>query len=53
MSTIVGRAALDALKIDERLAEAHAALGYVEHRFDWDWSGAPSEFALRGGYEGK
>jgi len=38
------RAALDALRIDERLAEAHAALGYVEHRFDWDWSGAPAEF---------
>jgi DNA-binding winged helix-turn-helix (wHTH) protein/Tfp pilus assembly protein PilF len=37
-------AALRALKLDERLAESHTALGVVKQRFDWDWSGAESEF---------
>lgn len=35
--------ALEALRIDEGLAEAHAALGYVKLVFDWDWSGAERE----------
>jgi serine/threonine protein kinase/tetratricopeptide (TPR) repeat protein len=37
-------AAMKALEIDDTLAEAHAALGYVEFFYDWDWSGAEREF---------
>jgi Tfp pilus assembly protein PilF len=37
-------AALKALELDEGLAEAHASLGYVKHRFEWDWAGAEQEF---------
>jgi TolB-like protein/Tfp pilus assembly protein PilF len=33
-------AALKALELDDRLAEAHAAQAYVEGMFDWDWRGA-------------
>jgi adenylate cyclase len=34
------RAIAKALKIDPSLAEAHAALGYIRFRIDWDWEGA-------------
>lgn len=34
-----------ALEIDQSLAEAHAALGYIKFRVDWDWEGAEKEFA--------
>ena len=37
-------AALKALEIDETLAEAHAALGYVKAYYDYDWSGSEWEF---------
>ena len=37
-------AALRALELDDGLAEAHASLGYVKHRFEWDWTGAEKEF---------
>jgi adenylate cyclase len=37
-------AVMNALAIDETLAEAHAALGYVKFRIDWDWKGAEKEF---------
>ena len=37
-------AALQALKIDEHLAEAHASLGRVKLFYDWDWTGAETEF---------
>lgn len=37
-------AALRALELDDGLAEAHASLGYVKHRFEWDWVGAEREF---------
>jgi len=37
-------AALRALELDDGLAEAHASLGYVKHRFEWDWPGAEKEF---------
>ncbi len=37
-------AALKALEIDDTVAEAHTALGYVKYRFDWDWTGAEREF---------
>jgi TolB-like protein len=33
-----------ALALDETLAEAHTSLAYVKHRFDWDWTGADTEF---------
>jgi TolB-like protein/Tfp pilus assembly protein PilF len=33
-------AALKALELDGRLAEAHAALAYVEGMFEWNWTGA-------------
>ena len=36
-------AALNALKIDDTLGEAHAALALVRH-FKWDWEGAESEY---------
>ena len=37
-------AALRALEIDENLAEAHCALGYVHTIFDWEWEKAKKEF---------
>jgi TolB-like protein/DNA-binding winged helix-turn-helix (wHTH) protein/tetratricopeptide (TPR) repeat protein len=37
-------AALKALELDERLSEAHTALGYVKLNSDWDWAGAEREF---------
>ncbi len=37
-------AAMMALEIDELLAEAHASLGIIKMRYDWDWEGAESEF---------
>ena len=36
-------AVMKALAIDETLAEAHAALGYIKFRIDWDWKGAEKE----------
>jgi TolB-like protein/DNA-binding winged helix-turn-helix (wHTH) protein/Tfp pilus assembly protein PilF len=36
--------ALKAIELDDRLAEAHASLAYVKHRFEWDWVGAEKEF---------
>jgi DNA-binding winged helix-turn-helix (wHTH) protein/TolB-like protein/Tfp pilus assembly protein PilF len=36
--------ALKALEMDGSLAEPHASLGYVKLYFDWDWSGAETEF---------
>jgi serine/threonine protein kinase/Flp pilus assembly protein TadD len=37
-------AALAALKMDEMLAEAHAALGFVKMIDEWDWPGTAAEF---------
>ncbi len=37
-------AVMKALQIDATLAEAHAALGYIKFRIDWDWKGAEKEF---------
>jgi len=37
-------AARKALALDETLAEAHAALGVVKYRYQWDWQGAEAEF---------
>jgi TolB-like protein/DNA-binding winged helix-turn-helix (wHTH) protein/Tfp pilus assembly protein PilF len=37
-------AANKALELDDSLAEAHAALGWVKWQYDWDWVGAEKEF---------
>jgi TolB-like protein/DNA-binding winged helix-turn-helix (wHTH) protein/Tfp pilus assembly protein PilF len=37
-------AATKALALDDSLAEAHAALGWVKWQYDWDWIGAEKEF---------
>lgn len=37
-------AASRALELDEHSAEAHAALAFAKLHYDWDWSGAESEF---------
>jgi tetratricopeptide (TPR) repeat protein len=37
-------AALKALELDDSLAEAHASLGLIRHRIDWDWLGAEVHF---------
>ncbi len=37
-------AAIKALELDDRLAEAHAALAAVRYRYSWDWSGSEKEF---------
>ncbi len=37
-------AALRALQIDERLAEAHASLALVTESYDWDWQTAEKEY---------
>lgn len=29
-----------ALKLDPELAEAHASLGFIKYKYDWDWLGA-------------
>ena len=42
--TNVKEAALDALEIDDRDAEAHADLAMAKLHYDWDWQGADREF---------
>ena len=37
-------AALKALELDDALAEAHAALGFILSEQEWDWDGAEREF---------
>jgi serine/threonine-protein kinase len=37
-------AALAAVELDEDLSDAHACLGRAKCRWQWDWSGAESEF---------
>lgn len=43
-----------ALALDPKLGEAHATLGFIAYRYDWDWEGAEREFeaaiALRPDY---
>ena len=34
------QAAIAGLKMDESLAEAHASLGIIQLRYDWDWAAA-------------
>jgi serine/threonine-protein kinase len=45
-ATAMGRSrseALEALRLDEQLAEAHANLYNVKFLYDWDWAGAEGE----------
>ena len=35
---------VQALELDETLAEAHAANGYIRAYYEWDWRGAEQEF---------
>ena len=37
-------AALKSLEIDDTLAEAHTSLARIKAEYDWDWSGAETEF---------
>jgi eukaryotic-like serine/threonine-protein kinase len=37
-------AAMQALEIDDTLAEAHTSLGLVKEHFEWNWTGAEQEF---------
>ena len=37
-------AALEALRLDPRLSQAHTWLGAVHFLYDWDWAAAESEF---------
>jgi TolB-like protein/Tfp pilus assembly protein PilF len=39
------RAATEAVKLDDRSADAHAALAWTSLRYDWDWATAQREFA--------
>jgi len=38
--------AMKALEIDDSLGEAHAALGWINLVYDWDWKGSEEEFNL-------
>ncbi|HXN51969.1 MAG TPA: protein kinase [Candidatus Acidoferrum sp.] len=37
-------AAMQALEIDDTLPEAHTSLALVKEHFEWDWTGAETEF---------
>lgn len=37
-------AAERALALNDRLVEAHASLGFIKYKFEWDWRGAEIEF---------
>jgi len=37
-------AALNAIRMDDSLAEAHTVLAFVLFNYDWDWSGAEREY---------
>jgi serine/threonine protein kinase/tetratricopeptide (TPR) repeat protein len=37
-------AAERALALDANLAEAHAAMGWIKTRYDWDWAGADASY---------
>lgn len=39
-------AALEALRLDPQLAEAHTALAIVKLLYDWDWEGAENELLV-------
>ena len=37
-------AALKACELEDGLAQPHAALAFIKHRFDWDWTAAEEEY---------
>ncbi len=37
-------AAEKALALNDKIAEAHASLGFIKYKFEWDWHGAEVEF---------
>ena len=37
-------AALEAVRIDDRLSSAHSVLGFVSAQWDWDWGSAEQKF---------
>ncbi len=37
-------AAVEALRLDDRLAEAHTSLAMIKFHYDWDWAGGEAEF---------
>jgi DNA-binding winged helix-turn-helix (wHTH) protein/TolB-like protein len=37
-------AAERALALNDKLADAHASLGFIKYKFEWDWRGAEVEF---------
>jgi DNA-binding winged helix-turn-helix (wHTH) protein/tetratricopeptide (TPR) repeat protein len=39
-------AAMEALRLDDSLVEAHASLALVKMLYDWDWPGAEAEFRV-------
>ncbi len=41
---VAKKAALEALSLNNSLAEPHAFLGIIRLKYDWDWKGAESEF---------
>ena len=43
VETKAKNAVMRALELDSNLAEAHASLGYIKFRIDWDWAGAEKE----------
>jgi adenylate cyclase len=43
VETKAKNAVMKALALDSTLAEAHASLGYIKFRVDWDWEGAEKE----------
>jgi TolB-like protein/Tfp pilus assembly protein PilF/predicted Ser/Thr protein kinase len=44
MMPLAKAAALKALQIDDSVANAHAALGWIKWKYDWDFPGAEREF---------
>jgi TolB-like protein/DNA-binding winged helix-turn-helix (wHTH) protein len=37
-------AAIQSLKLDGSLSDAHVSLAFARHHFDWDWAGAEREY---------
>src|SRR5262249_24107372 len=37
-------AVMNALRLDDSLAEAHTSLAMIKFHYDWDWDGAESQF---------
>ena len=44
MMPLAKTAALKALQLDDSVADAHAALGWIKWKYDWDFPGAEREF---------